>query len=96
MSTSRPLPGQGGGPGKSGRREWPATDWLGDVIPHLAYGALTAAVLDDLDPATPPVLESADPGHHQCGQQRRRKVKRSHHRIDDRRGPDVLQGLAAQ
>jgi hypothetical protein len=26
-------------------RSWDATSWLSDVIPHLAYGAVTAAVL---------------------------------------------------
>jgi hypothetical protein len=30
-------------------RSWAAEDWVADVIPHLAYGALTAVVLDDLD-----------------------------------------------
>lgn len=30
-------------------RTWAAKDWVADVIPHLAYGALTAAVLNDLD-----------------------------------------------
>lgn len=30
-------------------RSWAAKDWVADVIPHLAYGALTAVVLDDLD-----------------------------------------------
>jgi hypothetical protein len=25
-------------------REWTATDWLADLIPHLAYGAVAAAV----------------------------------------------------
>ena len=30
-------------------RTWAATDWVADVIPHLAYGVLTAVVLNDLD-----------------------------------------------
>ena len=30
-------------------RTWEAKDWVADVIPHLAYGFLTAVVLDYLD-----------------------------------------------
>ena len=30
-------------------RTWPASAWFADVLPHLAYGAVTAAVLDNLD-----------------------------------------------
>ena len=30
-------------------RTWTITDWVADVVPHLAYGAVTAAVLDHLD-----------------------------------------------
>jgi hypothetical protein len=30
-------------------RQWSATDWLADAIPHLAYGLVTASVLDGLD-----------------------------------------------
>jgi hypothetical protein len=30
-------------------RTWPAASWVADVVPHLAYGAVTAAVLDRLD-----------------------------------------------
>jgi hypothetical protein len=30
-------------------RTWPASSWLADVVPHLAYGAVTAVVLDRLD-----------------------------------------------
>ena len=30
-------------------RTWPASAWFADVLPHLAYGAVTAAVLDTLD-----------------------------------------------
>jgi hypothetical protein len=29
-------------------RRWKATDWVADVIPHLAYGAVAAAVDDQL------------------------------------------------
>ena len=32
-------------------RTWPASSWVADIVPHLAYGAVTAAVLDRLDPA---------------------------------------------
>ena len=32
-------------------RTWPASSWVADIVPHLAYGAVTAAVLDGLDPA---------------------------------------------
>ncbi len=31
-------------------RTSPATSWVADVVPHLAYGAVTAAVLARLDP----------------------------------------------
>ena len=31
-------------------RTWPASAWVADIVPHLAYGAVTAAVLDRLDP----------------------------------------------
>jgi len=31
-------------------RTWPATSWVVDLVPHLAYGAVTAAVLERLDP----------------------------------------------
>ena len=34
-------------------RTWPATSWVVDIVPHLAYGWVTAAVLERLDP---PVL----------------------------------------
>lgn len=30
-------------------RTWPASAWLADLVPHLAYGLTTAAVLDQLD-----------------------------------------------
>lgn len=30
-------------------RSWAAVDWASDVVPHVAYGAVTAAVLDGLD-----------------------------------------------
>ncbi|MDP9115882.1 MAG: hypothetical protein M3O28_01155 [Actinomycetota bacterium] len=29
-------------------RDWSAVDWLSDIVPHLGYGAVTYAVLDDL------------------------------------------------
>jgi hypothetical protein len=29
-------------------RSWPASSWAADVVPHLAYGVVTAAVLDRL------------------------------------------------
>jgi hypothetical protein len=31
-------------------RKWPASSWIADIVPHLAYGVTTAAVLDQLDP----------------------------------------------
>ncbi|MGI8536373.1 MAG: hypothetical protein ACR2K2_07700 [Mycobacteriales bacterium] len=31
-------------------RTWPASSWAADVVPHLVYGAVTAVVLDNLDP----------------------------------------------
>jgi len=34
-------------------RTWSASSWLADVAPHLAYGAVTAAVFEALTP-TPP------------------------------------------
>lgn len=30
-------------------RTWAVDDWVSDVVPHLAYGAVTAAVLEALD-----------------------------------------------
>lgn len=30
-------------------RTWTATDWIADIVPHLAFGAVTAAVLRGLD-----------------------------------------------
>jgi MFS superfamily sulfate permease-like transporter len=30
-------------------RTWSATDWLSDAVPHLAYGLVTAAVVQGLD-----------------------------------------------
>ena len=35
--------------GVSDPRTWSAADWLSDLLPHLAYGALTDAVLRSLD-----------------------------------------------
>ncbi len=31
-------------------RTWPVSSWVADVVPHVAYGAVTAAVLEQLDP----------------------------------------------
>jgi len=31
-------------------RTWPAKSWVIDLVPHLAYGAATVAVLERLDP----------------------------------------------
>ncbi|HEY8295597.1 MAG TPA: hypothetical protein VIG41_09690 [Micrococcaceae bacterium] len=31
-------------------RTWSKTDWISDIIPHLAYGLVTAATLQALDP----------------------------------------------
>lgn len=31
-------------------RTWPASSWLADVVPHLAYGAVTASVFEALTP----------------------------------------------
>jgi hypothetical protein len=30
-------------------RRWPASSWLSDLLPHLAYGLVTAAVFEELD-----------------------------------------------
>lgn len=30
-------------------RTWPATSWVVDIVPHVAYGLVTAVVLDRLD-----------------------------------------------
>lgn len=30
-------------------RTWPVSSWMSDLVPHLAYGAVTKAVLDGLD-----------------------------------------------
>lgn len=30
-------------------RSWPASSWVVDIVPHLGYGAVTAAVLERLD-----------------------------------------------
>ncbi|WP_052850197.1 hypothetical protein [Streptomyces avicenniae] len=32
-------------------RTWSASDWVSDVVPHAAYGAVTAWLLERLDPA---------------------------------------------
>jgi hypothetical protein len=31
-------------------KQWDAVSWLSDALPHLAYGAVTVATLDALDP----------------------------------------------
>jgi hypothetical protein len=36
--------------GVSDPRTWSAGAWLSDVVPHLAYGAVTGATLEALDP----------------------------------------------
>ena len=33
-------------------RTWPLSSWVADVVPHLAYGAVTAVLLDRLDDAS--------------------------------------------
>jgi hypothetical protein len=30
-------------------RQWSSTDWASDVLPHLAYGLVTAGTLQALD-----------------------------------------------
>lgn len=35
--------------GVSDPRTWAAKDWVADIVPHIAYGAVTAALLDQLD-----------------------------------------------
>lgn len=35
--------------GVSDPRTWTAKDWIADIVPHVAYGAVTAAVLHGLD-----------------------------------------------
>ena len=35
--------------GATDPRTWAVNDWVADMVPHLAYGAVTAAVLDRLD-----------------------------------------------
>jgi hypothetical protein len=32
-------------------RTWPVEDWIADIVPHVAYGFVVAAVLTDLDPS---------------------------------------------
>ncbi len=31
-------------------RTWPASSWAADIVPHVAYGVVTAVVLERLDP----------------------------------------------
>ena len=33
-------------------RTWSAVDWISDIVPHLAYGAVLKATMDALDPVT--------------------------------------------
>ena len=35
--------------GTTNPRDWAAQDWLADIVPHIAYGAVTALVSDQLD-----------------------------------------------
>jgi hypothetical protein len=35
--------------GVSDPTTWSATDWISDVVPHLVYGLVTAAVIEGLD-----------------------------------------------
>jgi hypothetical protein len=39
-------------------RKWTATDWISDLIPHIAYGAVTALVLDKLSDRQPSVTST--------------------------------------
>jgi hypothetical protein len=39
--------------GVSDPRTWSAVDWVSDVVPHLAYGAVTVAVLDAMTSRRP-------------------------------------------
>lgn len=34
-------------------RHWSRTDWISDIVPHLAYGITAAAALLAMDPSTP-------------------------------------------
>jgi hypothetical protein len=45
-------------------RKWSATDWTSDVVPHLAYGAMTVATLraTDLGAASGPRRRPEHPG----------------------------------
>lgn len=43
-------------------RTWPTSSRVADIIPHAAYGAVTALVLDRLDPRSDQPL-TAWPGH---------------------------------
>jgi hypothetical protein len=36
--------------GVSDPRSWSATSWISDIVPHLAYGAVTALVFEALSP----------------------------------------------
>jgi hypothetical protein len=39
--------------GISDPREWPASSWAADIVPHLAYGAVTAYTLEQLTTRSP-------------------------------------------
>jgi hypothetical protein len=40
--------------GISDPRTWAAKDWVSDIVPHLAYGMVTAATLNRLELANQP------------------------------------------
>jgi hypothetical protein len=39
--------------GISDPREWPVSSWAADLVPHLAYGAVTALALEELTTSPP-------------------------------------------
>jgi hypothetical protein len=46
--------------GVSDPRTWTPSSWLSDIVPHIAFGMVTAAVFDALDrPSTPSRLAAA-------------------------------------
>ncbi len=45
--------------GATDLRKWGFTGWISDVIPHVVYGYVTAAVFDAID-ATPAIIEEID------------------------------------
>ena len=54
VATTLAVEVAGNGPmaalGVTDPRTWPASSWAADLGPHLAYGAVTAAVMSALDP----------------------------------------------